>query len=110
MNLKTRSQGPHSCWEYVRQVSLLWATLARRRLMQIKTLTYVPVNSGWYQFFGRGKSGDDRAPHARDLSARFKIQKKQNKYGGTKIITNQVFFPVCPRLDQNKSCPLGVSC
>ena len=26
---------------------------------------------GWYQFFGRGKSGDDRAPHARDLSARF---------------------------------------
>ena len=31
-------------------------------------------------------------PHARDLSARFKIQKKKNKYGGTKIFTYQVFF------------------
>ena len=28
-----------------------------------------------------------RACHARDLSSRFKIQKKQNRYGGTKIIT-----------------------
>ena len=32
---------------------------------------------------------------ARDLSARFKLQKKQNKYGGTKIITYQVFFFSC---------------
>ena len=40
--------------------------------------------------FRRGKSGDDRARHARDLSARFKIQKKQKKYGGTKIITYKV--------------------
>ena len=41
---------------------------------------------------GRGKSGDDHARHARDLSARFKIKKKRNKYGGTKIITYQVVF------------------
>ena len=40
---------------------------------------------------------------------RFKIQKNQNKYGGTKTIAHQVFFfPVCPRLDQNESC--RVSC
>ena len=31
------------------------------------------------------------------VSARFKIQKKQNKYGGTKIITYQA--PVVQRLD-----------
>ena len=29
------------------------------------------------------------------VSARFKIQKKQNKYGGTKIITYLVFFFSC---------------
>ena len=34
---------------------------------------------GWYQFSGCRKSGDDRARHVRDLSARFKIQRKQNK-------------------------------
>ena len=55
-------------------------------------MTVKTVSGGWYQFSGRGKSGDDRAPHARDLSAGFKIQKKQNKYGGTKIITYKVVF------------------
>ena len=59
--------------------------------MQIST--FLASLGGWYQFSGRGKSGDNRALHARDLSARFKIQKKQNKYGGTKIFTYKVVFP-----------------
>ena len=57
--------------------------------------------------FGRGKSGDDRAPHARDLSARFKVQKKQNKYGGTKIITYQVFFSCLSEIGSKQKLSFG---
>ena len=60
--------------------------------MEICFANILTGGGGWYQFSGRGKSGEDRARHARDLSARFKIQKKQNKYGSTKIITYQVVF------------------
>ena len=54
--------------------------------------SYIKVLRWMVPVSGRGKSGDDRALHARDLSARFKMQKKQNKYGGTKIITYKVVF------------------
>ena len=46
---------------------------------------FLTTEGGWYQFSGRGKSGDD-AHVTRE------IQKKQNKYGGTKNITYKVVF------------------
>ena len=38
-----------------------------------------------------------------------KYRKSKTNMGAQKLLT-RCFFPVCPRLDQNKSCPLGVSC
>ena len=37
-------------------------------------------------------------------------RKSKTNMGAQKWLLTRVFFPVCPRLDQNKSCPLGVSC
>ena len=67
---------------------------------QISLRWMVPV-------FRTRKSGDDRAPHARDLSARFKIQKKQNKYGGTKTITYQVFFSYLSEIGSKQKLSFG---
>ena len=70
-----------------------------------------PYGDTWivwrYQFSGRGMSGDDRARHARDLSARFKIQKKQNKYGGTKIIIYKVFFSCMSEIGSKRKLSFG---
>ena len=38
---------------------------------------------------------------------RFKIQKKQNKYGGTKIITYQVFFSCLSEIGSKQKCSFG---
>ena len=43
----------------------------------------------------------------RDLSARFKIQEKQNKYGGTKIITYQVFFSCLSEIGSKQKLSFG---
>ena len=61
---------------------------------------------GTGQFSGRGKSGDDCAPHTPDLKYRKakQIWRRKNYY------IQGVFFPVCPRLDQKESCPLDISC
>ena len=40
-----------------------------------------------------------------------KYRKSKTNMRSQKLLLTRVFFvPVCPRLDQNKSCPLGVSC
>ena len=39
-----------------------------------------------------------------------KYRKSKTNMGAQKLLLSRCFFPVCPRLDQNKSCPLGVSC
>ena len=39
-----------------------------------------------------------------------KYRKSKTNMGAKKLLLTRCFFPVCPRLDQNKSCPLGVSC
>ena len=39
-----------------------------------------------------------------------KYRKSKTNIGAQKLLLTRCFFPVCPRLDQNKSCPLGVSC
>ena len=39
-----------------------------------------------------------------------KYRKSKTNMGAQKLLLTRCFFPVCPRLDQNKSCPLGVSC
>ena len=39
-----------------------------------------------------------------------KYRKSKTNMGHKNYYLPSVFFPVCPRLDQNKSCPLGVSC
>ena len=39
-----------------------------------------------------------------------KYRKSKTNMGAQKLLLTRYFFPVCPRLDQNKSCPLGVSC
>ena len=39
-----------------------------------------------------------------------KYGKSKTNMGAQKLLLTRCFFPVCPRLDQNKSCPLGVSC
>ena len=43
---------------------------------------------------------------ARDL----KYRKSKTNMAAQKLLNTRWFFPVCPRLDQNESCPLGVSC
>ena len=42
----------------------------------------------------------------RDLNYR----KSKTNMGAQKLLLTRCFCPVRPRLDQNKSCPLGVSC
>ena len=39
-----------------------------------------------------------------------KYRKSKPIWGHKKLLLTRCFFPVCPRLDQNKTCPLGVSC
>ena len=40
-----------------------------------------------------------------------KYRKSKTNMAAQKLLhTRCFFFPVCPRLDQNESCPLGVSC
>ena len=39
-----------------------------------------------------------------------KYRKSKTNMGAQNYYLPGVFFPVCPRLDQNKSCPLGISC
>ena len=58
---------------------------------------------------GTSYSGDDCARHARDrpLSARFKIQKKQNKYGSAKIITYKVFFSCLSEIGSKRKLSFG---
>ena len=39
-----------------------------------------------------------------------KYKKSKTNMGAQKLLLTRCFLPVCPRLDQNKSCPLGGSC
>ena len=39
-----------------------------------------------------------------------KYRKGKTNMGAQKLLLTRCFFNVCTRLDQNKSCPLGVSC
>ena len=39
-----------------------------------------------------------------------KYKKSKTNMGAQKLLLTRCFFPVIPRLDQNKSWPLGVSC
>ena len=39
-----------------------------------------------------------------------KYRKSKTDMAAQKLLHTRWLFPVCPRLDQNESCPLGVSC
>ena len=71
------------------------------------TTQEVILEAQLYQFSVRGKSGDDHACHARDLSARFKIQKKQNRNGGTKIIIYKVVFSCLSEIRSKRKLSFG---
>ena len=98
----------HFCqskWNYI------WWVSTRRRLAwllqkQIYLLFKVDGTS-----FSHAGSLVMTAHLTREICPRdLKYRKSKTNMGAQKSLLTRCFFPVCPRLDQNKSCPLGVSC
>ena len=93
-------------FHYVEETHMMLLALQRKLLQHFSTIDGEKMVC---QVFDT--DSDMKVHFAREICPRdLKYRKSKTNMAALKFLHTRWFFLVCPRLDQNESCPLSVSC